>query len=81
MPCTASHAPQDPELGSLPVTYFRLEKEKEKEKDKAKKLTFYLTQAEKNVKNPLRYTFQAPNEREFNSWITLLQLPTQTLEV
>lgn len=55
--------------------YFKLEK------DKSKKLTFSLTQAEKGAKNPLRYTFLAPNEREFNSWLTLLQGPTQTLEV
>ena len=57
------------------MIYFKLEKEK------SKKLLFYLTQAEKTAKNPLRYTFQAPNEREFNSWLTLLQGPTQTLNV
>ena len=56
--------------------YFKLEKEKEK-----KKLMFYLTQAEKGAKNPLRYTFVAPNEREYNSWLTLLALPTQTIDL
>jgi len=65
----------DPELGSLPLMFFKLER------DKTKKLTFYLTQAEKGAKNPLRYTFLAPNDREFNSWLTLLAVPTQTQDL